>query len=238
MIHKDPSFTIFFGDIRNQFMPSMFAGSILESQESFKPVIKLAECEGLLFLHQVHGNQGLAIDAWDMAKPIPSFALEGDFLITNISGLGLGVATADCLPIVLYDRFSHSAAIVHAGWRGSCKQVVGAALERMEARFNTQPDSVKVFFGPAAKSCCYEVGEDVLNHLEQFSYGFEVVQKIGDSWRLDVARLNQLQLQELGVPKNAFHGSYNICTICNQSFCSYRRQKGASYRQMTVVTLK
>ena len=99
-------------------------------------------------------------------------------------------------------------------------------------------NSIKVFFGPSAKSCCYQVGTEVLTELEQFSFSNQALLRHADGWYFDVPLFNKILLQENGVKKEAFHLQYNLCTMCDDSFCSSRRSKRAPERQMTVVALK
>jgi YfiH family protein len=239
LIHKDPSFTIFFGDARQKIVPSSLQSKNLSCSldASLLQVKKALECSSLVFLHQTHSDKGVALRSADQAQAMPSFEQEGDFLVTDVSRAGIAIATADCLPIVLYDTFNHVISVVHAGWRGSCKQVVVAAVERMEQVFSTQRAHIKVFFGPGARACCYEIKEDVLERLEQFSFAQEVVNRVNGRLFLDVALLNKLQLLHAGFKKEAIRMNYSLCTICDVSYCSYRRQ-GTPDRQMTVACLR
>jgi copper oxidase (laccase) domain-containing protein len=49
---------------------------------------------------------------------------------------------------------------------------------------------------------------------------------------------NQLKLEKVGVNKKAIHLKYNLCTICDNSFCSHRREPIEAKRQITIVALK
>ena len=185
----------------------------------------------------MHSAQGLCVLSREQIKATNCFSEDGDFLITRLPGLGLGVATADCLPIILYDSLNQVVGIVHAGWRGTVAKVVVAAVERMQALYATRIQNLTVFFGPSAKVCCYAITEDLFSELEHFSYLTDVVQKHSDHYTLDVPLLNRLQLEEIGIKKNAMQFTYNACTMCDVSFCSYRRQGQRAERQMTVVVL-
>jgi YfiH family protein len=169
-------------------------------------------------------------------KDSKSFSNDGDYLITALPKIGLGVATADCLPIVIYDNFNQIIANVHAGWRGTVERVVVVAVEQMISFYGSELRNLQFFFGPSAKACCYEVKEDMMSYLEKFSYSADIIQKHDDRYTLDVPLLNRLQLEELGVKEDALHMNYNACTMCNPLFCSYRRLKNTE-RQMTVVVL-
>ena len=82
------------------------------------------------------------------------------------------------------------------------------------------------------------MGPELIAYLEQFSFIDEVLVRRSNSWYFDVPQFNRILLQESGVKKEAFHVQYNLCTMCDDSFCSSRRSKRAPERQMTVVALK
>lgn len=242
IIHTEAPFTIFFGDNRTQFNPRDFknfeSGKQIVTHEPFSAMQRSLRLEQLVFLHQVHGINGTCIVSTNQAETIRPFSQEGDFLITNVPSIGLAIAAADCLPIIMYDKFRHVIAIVHAGWRGSVNGVAVAALERMKSLFGTDPATVRVFLGPSAKSCCYRVGSEVLAALEHCSYKDEVIYTMADGFYFDLPLFNRRLLEEHGIKKESCNSAYNICTIDNTSFCSYRRQEKSLGRQMTVVVLK
>ena len=108
----------------------------------------------------------------------------------------------------------------------------------MKRAFNTDFQHVQLFFGPSAQVCCYVVGSDFISHLERYAFADQTLQQHGAHWYFDLPRFNQLQLESIGIAKEAFHDNYNCCTICDKNFCSYRRDRASAGRQMTVVCLK
>ncbi len=80
-----------------------------------------------------------------------------DALITNKINLPLAIFTADCLSIFLYDAKNKAIGLVHSGWRSTKGNIVRNALNLMQRKFNTHPQDLLVAFGPAIRSCCYEV---------------------------------------------------------------------------------
>lgn len=240
LYHAESFFQIAFGDVRSQFHPKKFiheASTKLLSREPFLQIKKFMKINELIFLHQVHGNYGLTINDRKQLVQFKSFEHDGDFILTNLSSVGIAIATADCLPIILYNSFCPAVGIIHAGWRGSVAQVAVAALEHMIRSFNIDISTMRVFFGPSAQRCCYSVGQEVIDKLKAFSFKDDVIREVDGTLFFDLPLFNMLQLQEAGVPPSAFNGAYNVCTICTPSFCSYRRQQG-NQRNMTVVALR
>lgn len=94
--------------------------------------------------------------------------LEGiDALVTDIPGCCICISTADCIPILLYDKQHQAIAAVHAGWRGTVNFIVGHTLERMRAVYGTVGEEVVACIGPGISLESFEVGDEV---YEGFSF--------------------------------------------------------------------
>jgi copper oxidase (laccase) domain-containing protein len=106
----------------------------------------------------------------------------------------------------------------------------------MRKKFFTDPWDIKVYFGPAAGSCCYEVGKDFYKNVSRRHVSEVVIEK-NNKFYFDNFRLNLLQLIEVGGLERNIVNRYNLCTICNDLYHSYRRDKSKSKRQATVVVL-
>ena len=241
MLHNAPLFQIYFGSKRDKLEPFHYR-DIRENKDilSFGPYAKAKRLMGLtqlIFNKQKHGKQGRIITPRTL-KTIPPFKIEGDFLATNMRRVGLGIVTADCLPIIIFDPINTAVGIAHAGWQGSVKKVGPTLLEHMQEKFGTQANKVRIIFGPSAKKCCYQVGADFGKNLEHFAFTERILQKHKGAYFFDLPECNRLQLQDMGVPKDSFITTYNHCTICDPTFCSVRTQGQEACRQMTIVALK
>lgn len=239
ILHKNSLFSIYFGDNKEKFMPAHFVTNTSKEiliKAPFNQLKKVINIQDLVFLHQVHGVQGVAFASKEQMHDFKLFTHDGDYLITALPYVGLGVATADCLPIIIYDSVNQVIANVHAGWRGSVGQIVVVAVQQMISSYCSELQNLQFFFGPCAKVCCYEIKEDILLYLKKFPYFSAIVRQHDERYMLDVPLLNRLQLEGLGVKRKAIHTLYNFCTMCDPSFCSFRRSKNAE-RQMTIVVL-
>jgi hypothetical protein len=163
-----------------------------------------------------------------------------DALITDAPDILLGIKTADCVPVLMGDARTGASAAVHAGWRGTQASVVRRALERMSERFGARAADVRAAIGPAANSCCYEVGQEVIEAFRsRFPSAVElfVPTRAGHA-RVDLQRANRDQLIAAGVPADAIHTA-PLCTMCRTDlFFSYRREKslhGRTGRLMSVI---
>lgn len=147
-----------------------------------------------------------------------------DALITNCKGICLMVLTADCVPVLLYDPATHSAAAIHAGWRGTANGIVGLTVEKMSREFGTNPSNLVAAIGPCIAACCFEVGDDVAEHFSRWP---EAVLR-RSNWpkpHIDLVLANRLQLEQAGVlPQNIETSGH--CTKCGpHGFFSYRRNQ-------------
>jgi len=242
LLHNTPLFRIYFGDAKDALLSPDEYLSFAPDKTIFDipacaRLKELMRIDQLIFLRQKHSADGLVITSHKQAEEIKPFTIEGDYLITNVKSIGVGVMTADCLPVVFFDNFNRVVATVHAGWRGSAKNIVLKAVDRMMQEFGTKPESLQVFFGPSAKVCCYTIGEDMLESLEDVEIIKQVVQRRGKEVFFDLPVFNKLQLESIGVKPESFKLDYNVCTICDPSFYSHRRQGKKTGRQMTVVSL-
>jgi len=187
----------------------------------------------LIILDQVHGNDGHIITQGNSFLSFKS--VQGDFLVTQEKNIGVGVLTADCLPIIFVDRVTSSVGIAHAGWRGSVKNIASLTLERMHQQYGTKIADVSVFFGPCAKVCCYEVQPQFRNNFTDDNAFF--IQR-GDQLFFDLLSFNKQLLVSAGLPKTAINEQYNCCTICNDDYFSFRRQGEATGRNVSVVWIR
>jgi purine-nucleoside/S-methyl-5'-thioadenosine phosphorylase / adenosine deaminase len=164
-------------------------------------------------IRQVHGSRAVY-------APEPGFYGDADALVTDVAGLPMAVATADCVPVVLIGE--RTRAIAHAGWRGVANGVVVEAIDLIERR----GDAVKrVVIGPHIGPCCYEVGKEVVEAIGGFASTTR-----GGAMSVDLALAVRSQVGDVDVV------DIGICTLDDGSMASYR-QDGTPDRQATVVWL-
>lgn len=167
----------------------------------------------LALARQVHGRDVIEVRSGDSGV-----LGEADLLVTEASGTTIGILTADCAPVVLVG--GGRAAVVHAGWRG----VVGGAVER---GLELVPDATHAWVGPSIHSCCYEVGEDVLDEFRSRSL------PVADDSHVDPGAAAASILHRAGIGTVV---ASEECTFCNDRYFSYRRDR-VTGRQGGFVTL-
>ena len=75
--------------------------------------------KNLVLMYQTHSKKVVEIKEINYKKKIYA-----DAMITKMKGVALGVLTADCVPIVLYDSKNKIIGCIHAGWKGALKEIV------------------------------------------------------------------------------------------------------------------
>ena len=165
--------------------------------------------------------------------------VEADAIITDTPGLPIGVLTADCLPILLFDPQVGAAAAVHAGWRGTVKGVAVEAVIQMERELGADAERIVAAFGPHIAPCCYKVGAEVIDSFTE-TFGDMEGKMVygeaedGDRW-FDLARANREALMSVGVKDE--HMVFDFaCTSCDEAHLfSHRRDKGLTGRQLSFI---
>lgn len=153
---------------------------------------------------------------------------EGDAIVSSSVGVAISIRTADCVPILLADRENRIVACVHAGWRGTASNIIGATIDALRS-LGAKPENLHVAIGPSIGSCCYEVGPEVMLHFEPWRQRVDPVEKS----TLDLPAINEQQLREAGVRQIWKCGE---CTFCQPSrFFSFRREKERAGRMLSFV---
>ncbi|HJQ59485.1 MAG TPA: peptidoglycan editing factor PgeF [Vineibacter sp.] len=111
----------------------------------------------LLTLHQVHSTKVLTVDGTNLWRS-PG-APQADGLVTAVSGIALGVLSADCAPVLLADPDRRVIGAAHAGWRGALAGVVEATVAAME-RLGARRAGIHAAIGPCIARQSYEVGPE------------------------------------------------------------------------------
>lgn len=155
-----------------------------------------------------------------------------DGMIVKERGIPLGVQTADCASVILYDPQKHSAGIAHVGWRGLYAGLPGKMVAAFTNNFLCRPKDIRVGLGPMIRKCCYEVGWEMASYFTGY-----VATRNGKN-HLDLGGAIVADLHAMGVPKNHIEDC-GVCTSCqNDRFFSYRREGNLTGRMLSVIMLR
>ncbi|MEM9508413.1 MAG: peptidoglycan editing factor PgeF [Cyanobacteria bacterium P01_E01_bin.35] len=174
---------------------------------------------------------------------------EADAVISDRPHQSVWVASADCTPVLIGDKVTGRVAAIHAGWRGTALKIVPEAIAKF-LKFGSQLADLRIALGPAISGKIYQVDEAVaikvgrsiiadpqnkpdaaiLAELEQLSPNPLLHDELPGKVRLDVPKINQIQLEQLNISSEQI-AIAPYCTFQqdqlqangNHGFFSYRR---------------
>lgn len=149
-----------------------------------------------------------------------------DAVVTAKKNVLIGVQTADCVPILLFDKERQIIGAVHAGWRGTAKGIVKKTVSVMREEFGSLPGDIFAALGPSIRWNCYCVSSEVKEAVSKITGNGEYCRKNGNGkYALDLSSANKTQLISLGIPISNIWIS-DECTFCNpERYYSYRYTK-------------
>lgn len=192
---------------------------------------------------QVHGDHIARITPKERGRGAQSHddALPAtDALITDVPGVPIGVFTADCVPVFLYDPTRRAIGIVHAGWRSAALAIVAKTIDKMKSELRAEPARMWAALGPSIGPCCYEVGSDVYERFSsRFPYGRSLFRNTGsEKWHLDLWLANRRQLLDSGI-RDEMILNPQICSACNSDlYFSARKHGPRAGRTLSVIAIK
>ena len=178
--------------------------------------------------HQVHGSRVAIVKRPGMTRE----ELEGyDAFITDLPGVAIGVRTADCVPVLLYDPVKRVVAAVHAGWKGTVLHITQGVISAMTQVFHCRPADMKAVIGPAIGPDSFQVGEEVAVRFKETGFPMDDIWSFrgpGDGTpmsgghHIDLFKANRWLMEQAGIPA----GQIQVCgidTYTAEAFFSARR---------------
>ena len=189
------------------------------------------EDKSLILPRQTHGNKVFCIEKefTSLCKERQSELLQGiDAIITDVPRTCIGVSTADCIPILLYDSTKGVVAAVHAGWRGTVARILNNCITEMICRYRCKAEEIKAIIAPGISMDSFEVGDEVYEEFAKAGFQMnEIARRYpsgqGEKWHIDLWEANRLQMINAGIKEE----NITMCGICtykhHNDFFSARR---------------
>ncbi len=209
----------------------------------------------IIMPHQTHGVETRIVGSefFALSDNIKRMLLEGiDAVMTNMQGVCIGVSTADCIPVLLYDADHHAACAIHAGWRGTLARITHKAVTDMRIAYKTDPKSLKAIIGPGISMDNFEVGDEVYAAFEGAAFDMSTIaeerikrnpdaadplKKFERKWHINLPLANRQLLLMTGLAEENIQHS-DICTYANvDEYFSARRLGVESGRIYTGIML-
>lgn len=195
-----------------------------EGKVNLQNLKKIFNINDVCYLKQVHSDKVIEVQEDNFSGNV-----EGDAIICKKTNTAIGVFTADCVPILLYDKTNKVIAAVHSGWRGTFDNIVGNTLSIMKEKYGCK--EIFAIIGPHIRECCYEVSQELVDKFNE-KYGDKFTT---NSRRLSMESYIKIQLQEFIKEDNIV--SLNLCTLCSKEpeFHSYRKLGDKSGRLFSFI---
>ena len=110
----------------------------------------------LVLLNQIHSNKFNFIDK---KNKFIKKKIKADALITNVKKVAIGILTADCAPIFIYDKKLKIISAIHAGWKGAYKGIINKVIKFLLKK-GCQTKNLYAVIGPSIAEKNYEVQKD------------------------------------------------------------------------------
>ncbi|MEN0076940.1 MAG: peptidoglycan editing factor PgeF [Paracraurococcus sp.] len=147
-----------------------------------------------------------------------------DAVVTRRPGIGLGIVTADCAPVLFAEPEAGVIGAAHAGWRGAVAGVLEATLAAME-RLGAARARIVAAIGPCIGQASYEVGPDLHDAVlarDAADARFLAPGRREDRWQFDLAGYCAHRLAAAGIAVAVAAG---VDTLAEEArFFSHRRR--------------
>lgn len=222
-----------------------FADNVIRNRKVLSTLFPTQPLE-FVIPHQVHLDQICVIDEnyikevgrRDILSTDTPPQLEGiDAVITNIPRYCICVSTADCVPILLYDKVKKVIAAVHAGWRGTRIRIVETVITRMKDLYGCSPTDMLACIGPSISLESFEVGDEVYDAFLEAGFDINRIARRYEKWHIDLWEANKLMMEHKGIPAEQIEIA-GICTYKEMNdFFSARRLGKRSGRILNGIML-
>ena len=203
----------------------IYSDDEVKHQREYLAVYLATDPAGLKFQKQVHASHIRIIDKNSKEE-------ESDGMITNQKGVILNITIADCCAILVHDPLKDAIGAFHSGWRGTRENIAKKGIDKMKKEYSSNPAELKIYLSPCASGDKYEVGEEV---AEFFPDSVKYIG--GGKYLLDIPKEVSNQLTEAGCKTENIEIS-GKCTISDQEYHSYRRDRERSGRMSAVIGMR
>lgn len=195
------------------------------TQKNIDELKKIFSVNKVNYTKQIHSDILINLDKEESTDS------EADGLILSRKNEIAGVFTADCVPVIIYDKDKEVIAAVHSGWKGTIADISKKACELMKKKYSCE--NIKVVIGPCVGKCCYEVSEELAEKFVN-KYG----ETVADLRMLDLKEAIKIQLKDFVKSEDIL--DLNLCTNCSTDIelHSYRRKQENSGRLFSFVYIK
>ena len=204
------------------------AENVLENHRRAAAALGM-RAEDICKSYQTHSSAVLTVGQAERGTGVtkPPFDTDADGLVTAEEGVVLSVRGADCVTVLLCDVRRGICGACHSGWRGTAGRIAARTVEAMKA-LGADPKDIIAAIGPSARSCCYNVNEELERAFLAADSNFAgcFTRREGKLF-LDLQKAVSLTLMKSGL-SDANISDCGECTVCDSiNYFSHRRSGAA-----------
>ena len=113
----------------------------------------------IFLVKQIHSDKFLFLSKNTKVK---NRSISADAIITEKKNFPIAVLTADCVPLLLFDKKRGMVSAIHAGWKGALKGIISKVIKFMVKKGCNRKDII-VAIGPSIAQKNYNVKLDFKN---------------------------------------------------------------------------
>ena len=206
---KDKNINVLFSTAKNNVSYKL---NDIDTSKNFEVLQEIFDVKKVNYTNQVHGDNIINLDFNESKDK------EADGLIISKANEILGVFTADCVPVIIYDPDKDVIATIHSGWKGTILDISKQAVNILKEKYKCE--NINVVIGPAVGACCYQVSDELVHRFNE-KYG----ESVSKGRMLDLKKVIRFQLH--GMVNKDKITDLGICTNCYEDleFHSYRKKK-------------
>ena len=215
--------------------------AIIKNRKAFMAELK-HPLDNCVFANQTHSCNIHKVTKEDVGKGSYSLndAIENcDALYTREKNILIGDFTADCVPILLYDKAQGIICAIHSGWKGTAQAITKKMLDILKYDEDSEMHDIYAYIGPSIDFFSYEVGEDVVKELEKTKMDLShfIIPKGNGKYLFDNKRMNMQMLLDAGIPDTNIFMHDGDSYENEEDFFSYRKNKDTG-RNLTFILRK
>lgn len=185
------------------------------SCDNLENILKEYQLTNYYYLDQIHSNIIHIVDNNYQNNS------QGDGLITSKPNIPLVIRTADCIPILIYDKQHKVLGLIHSGWLGTLNNIIVDAINLIINNYHSKKENIYIYIYPSIHKCHFEVDEDVYQKFtSKYKFTNQFTTKKNNKYYIDLQGIVKYNLEYIGIT-NIIES--DICTYCHHdSFHSYR----------------
>jgi YfiH family protein len=163
-----------------------------KNRERIQQTLGFSHNHPIFFARQEH-----TADVYILEHPSTD-APRADAIVTSLKNILIGVQTADCVPVLLYDPEHALCGAAHAGWPGLAAGIIQNTLETL-IRCGATRNTLYAAIGPCIWPESYQIGHDVKDVFSAYPQHVKPWPESSHHFSCDLPAIAATILQQEGI---------------------------------------